>query len=120
MYYHENNISSINSNNANNEENINDDDDEGTINEINHEKDFYYRTIQNYGQNLKKNKNVFYEINVSNNLFINICNDNKKNPNKKNYANNNEKNNQKENLTRMGTNYGANIKFHKMKNKYFK
>ncbi len=118
IYYHENNISSINSNNENNEENINDDDDEGIINEINHEKD--YKTIQNYRQNLKKNKNVFYEINVSNNLFINICNDRNNNQNKNNYLKNSEQNNQKENLMRMSINYGANSYFHKMKNKYFK
>ena len=112
MYYHENNISSINSKceDENNQENINDTDDEGIIHEINHENDYYYKTIQNYGQNLKKNKNVFYEINVSNNLFINICNDNCKN-----HRNNIEDYIEK----RTGTNHGQNSNFNKMKNKYF-
>ena len=112
MYYHENNISSINSRceDENNQENINDTDDEGIINGINHENDYYYKTIQNYGQNLKKNKNVFYEINVSNNLFINICNDNCKN-----HRNNIEDYIEK----RTGTNHGQNSNFNKMKNKYF-
>ena len=112
MYYHENNISSINSKceDENNQENINDTDDEGIINRINHENDYYYKTIQNYGQNLKKNKNVFYEINVSNNLFINICNDNCKN-NRNNIEDYIEK--------RTGTNHGQNSNFNKMENKYF-
>ena len=112
MYYHENNISSINSkcDEISNQENINDTDDEGIINEINHENDYYYKTIQNYGQNLKRNKNVFYEINVSNNLFINICNDN---------CNNYENNIEKYKQQRIGTSYGNN-KFNKMKNKFFK
>ena len=109
MYYHENNISSINSKcqSEQNQENINDIDDEGIINEISHDNDYYYKTIQNYGQNLKNKKNVFYEINVSNNLFINICNDN--------YKNNIEKYNEQ----RIETSHGGNSNYNKMKNKYF-
>ena len=112
MYYHENNISSINSKceDENNQENINDTDDEGIINRINHENDYYYKTIQNYGQNLKKNKNVFYEINVSNNLFINICNDN---------CNNHRNNKEKYKEQRIRRNQSGNSIFNKMKNKYF-
>jgi hypothetical protein len=112
MFYHENNISSINSKcqDENNQENINDTDDEGIINRINHENDYYYKTIQNYGQNLKKNKNVFYEINVSNNLFINICNDN---------CNNHRNNKEKYKEQRIRRNQSGNSIFNKMKNKYF-
>ena len=59
MYYHENNISSINSKNETYEENIDDNDDEGVINEINHEKDFKYKTIENYGKNIKSYVKIF-------------------------------------------------------------
>ena len=108
MYYHENNISSINSKYENKEENVNDTDDDGVINEVNHDKDYYYKTIQNYGQNLKKNKNVFYEINVSNNLYINICNDNSKNNrNKTKNKKDNQLNNSKDNKFIKGTSYGC-------------
>jgi hypothetical protein len=86
MYYHENNISSINNkyNNDEEKENVKDSEDEGIINEINHVKNYYYKTIQNYelGESLKNNNNIFYQINTSNNFFINICNDNINNNNK--------------------------------------
>ena len=83
MNYHENNISTINKRYENNEENVKDSDDESTINQINHVKNYYYKTIQNYerGQSLKNKNNIFYQINTSNNYFINICNDNNNNNN---------------------------------------
>ena len=118
MYYHENNISSINSKNETYDENVNDNDDEGTINEISHEKDFKYKTIENYGKNIKNKKNVFYEINVSNNLYINICNyKNKKSQNKFNGQNNNTQEriqNQEKNKMRINEN------FFKIHTNYFK
>ena len=120
-YYHENNISSINSKYENKEENVNDIDDDGVINEVNHDKDYYYKTIQNYGQNLKKNKNVFYEINVSNNLYINICNDNgNNNITKTRNEKGNQLNNSKEKQFIKGTSYGPSSHLFKMKNQYFK
>ncbi len=83
MNYHENNISTINKKYENNEENVKDSDDEGSINQINPVKNYYYKNIQNYerGQSLKNKNNIFYQINTSNNYFINICNDNNNNNN---------------------------------------
>ena len=121
MYYHQNNIWSINSKYEKKEENIIDIDDDGVINEVNHDKYYYYKTIQNYGQNLKKNKNVFYEINVSNNLYINICNDNIKN-NRNNTRNqkDNQLTNSKDNKFINSSNYEYLRYLFKMKNQYFK
>ena len=121
MYYHENNISSINSKCENNEENIKDSDDEGIINEINHEKNYYYKTIQNYGESLKKNKNIFN----SHNSFMNIFNDNN-HFNNNNYRKKinleifNEQNNTKENSQIIGTNFDDHHNLFKMHDKYFK
>ena len=83
MNYHENNISTINKKYENNEENVKDSDDEGSINQINPVKNYYYKNIQNYerGQSLRNKNNIFYQINTSNNYFINICNDNNNNNN---------------------------------------
>ena len=123
MCFHENNISSINSKNENNEENINDSDDEGVINGISHEKDYHYKTIHDYEQPLKS-KNIFYEINVSNNLYISVCNKTDS------YRNNNHRNkSNKENFSEFTTNTKAqnidrNIperhNLFKMHDKYFK
>ena len=122
MYYHENNISSINSKNETCEENIDDNDDEGVINEINHEKDFKYKTIENYGKNIKNNKNIFYEINVSNNLYINICNDNYNNyKNKNNQDKSKEQNNNLQKQMKIEDNkLDINQNFVKIHRKYFK
>ena len=78
MLFHENNISTINSKNEKepNKENISDSDDEGIINnEIHTNKDLFSKTTENYIRVNQKNRNIFYEINVSNNMFININND---------------------------------------------
>ena len=74
MLFHENNISTINSKNEKepNKENISDSDDEGIINnEIHTNKDLFSKTTENYIRVNQKNRNIFYEINVSNNMFIN-------------------------------------------------
>ena len=86
MFFHENNISTINSKNDNcqNKENINDSDDEGFINVIHSNEENFIKTLENYRKTHKKTKNIIYEINVSNNLFINIGNDTDRNMNCKN------------------------------------
>ena len=86
MFFHENNISTINSKNEKelNKENIYDSDDEGFINLIHTNDDATFKTYENYRKTQKKSKNIIYEIKVSNNLFINISNDTYKNKNIKN------------------------------------
>ena len=117
MNYHKNNISFINSKNEYNEEDINDTDDDGIINEVNKKKDYKYKTIQNYGQN----NNILYKINVSNNLFINICNDNFNNyQNKINFEKYNNKNNLKDNSLLLEPNYDDCHNLAKIHDKYFK
>ena len=116
MNYHKNNISYINSKNENNEENINDTDDDGIINEINKKKDYKYKTIQNYGQK----KNILYKINVSNNLFINICNDNFNGYRNKINIENYSKNDINKNNLLIGQNYEDGHDLVKMHQKYFK
>ena len=121
MFFHENNISSINSKNENNEENINDSDDEGVINEVKHNKGYKYKTIQNYEHSLK-DKNIFYEINVSNNLYISVCNKNNSYNNSFRNTKNLEKFGEK-NLRRsqiIPDNYTENNNLFKMHDKYFK
>ena len=116
MCFHENNISSINSMYDNNEENIKDSDDEGTINLNNGNKNFCYKTLQAHRQTFIKNKSIFYEINVSNNLYINVCNNNNnKNYNKKIIGNLDSKKSQ---IIR--TNCNGNINLFQMHDKYLK
>ena len=81
MFFHENNISTINSKNEKdqNKEDIYDLDDEGFINSIHKNEDISFKTTENYRKKDGKSKNIIYEINVSNNLFINISNDSNKN-----------------------------------------
>ena len=81
MFFHENNISTINSKNEKdqNKEDIYDLDDEGFINSIHNNEDISFKTTENYRKKNGKSKNIIYEINVSNNLFINISNDSNKN-----------------------------------------
>jgi len=118
MCFHENNISSINSRYENNEENIKDSDDEGTINLNNSNKDFCYKTLQTHRQTFDKNKNIFYEINVSNNLYINVCNNNNNNYNKKNIGNLTSLDNKKNQIIR--TNCNGKINLFQMHDKYLK
>jgi hypothetical protein len=116
MCFHENNISSINSRNENNEENIKDSEDEGTINLNNSNKDYCYKTLQNHRKTFNRNKSIFYEINVSNNLYINVCNNNNdKNYNKKIIGN---LDNKKSQIIR--TNCNRNINLFQMHDKYLK
>jgi hypothetical protein len=116
MCFHENNISSINSRNENDEENIKDSEDEGTINLNNSNKDYCYKTLQNHRKTFKRNKSIFYEINVSNNLYINVCNNNNdKNYNKKIIGN---LDNKKSQIIR--TNCNRNINLFQMHDKYLK
>jgi serine/threonine-protein kinase 24/25/MST4 len=116
MCFHENNISSINSRNENDEENIKDSEDEGTINLNNSNKDYCYKTLQNHRKTFNRNKSIFYEINVSNNLYINVCNNNNdKNYNKKIIGN---LENKKSQIIR--TNCNGNINLFQMHDKYLK
>ena len=98
MFFHENNISTINSNNEKfqNIENINDSDDEGFINKMHSNEDnILFKTTANYRTTHVKPKNIVYEISVSNNLVINVSNDNynpQKHKNKKNLDKNNSNN----------------------------
>ena len=116
MCFHENNISSINSRYENNEENIKDSDDEGTTNLNNGNKDYCYKTLQTHRQTFNKNKSIFYEINVSNNLYINVCNNNNnQNYNKKIIGN---LDNKKSQIIR--TNCKGNINLFQMHDKYLK
>ena len=116
MCFHENNISSINSRNEKSEENIKDSDDEGTINLNSINKDYCYKTLQNHRKTFNKNKSIFYEINVSNNLYINVCNNNNdKNYQKKIIGN---LDNKKSQIIR--TNCNRNINLFQMHDKYLK
>jgi len=115
MFFHENNISSINSRAENEEENIKDSDDEGTINLNNSNKDYCYQTLQTHRQTFNKNKNIFYEINVSNNLYINVCNNNNNNYDKKFIGN---LDNKKSQIIR--TNCNGKINLFQMHDKYLK
>ena len=95
MFFHENNISTINSNNEKyrNVENINDSDDEGLINKIHSNEDnIFFKTTANYRTTHEKPKNIVYEISVSNNLVINVSNDSCK-PQKRKNKNSLDKNN---------------------------
>ena len=116
MCFHENNISSINNKYENNEENIKDSDDESTINLNNSNKDYCYKTLQNHRKTFNKNKSIFYEINVSNNLYINVCNNNNdKNYQKKIIGN---LDNKKSQIIR--TNCNGNINLFQIHDKYLK
>jgi hypothetical protein len=127
MFFHENNISTINSNNEKqqNKENICDSDDEGLINQIHTNEERFFKTSDNYRKANKKQKNIVYEINVSNNLFINVSNEKTyKNQKYKNKRNSNEHNNINQiNENRNGlSSFRGNEFFNltKMKQKYFK
>ena len=127
MFFHENNISTINTKNekAKNKENISDSDDEGIINnQIHTNKDLFSKTSENYIRNNQKNKNIIYEINVSNNMYININNDTYKNNNLKNKRSlevNNIRNKKNKNIKRIGNSQrNSYIYLSKMHYKYFK
>ena len=127
MFFHENNISTINSNNEKqqNKENICDSDDEGLINQIHTNEERFFKTSDNYRKTNEKQKNIVYEINVSNNLFINVSNEKTyKNQKYKNKRNSNEHNNINQiNENRNGlSSFRGNEFFNltKMKQKYFK
>ena len=123
MFFHENNISTINSNNEKqqNKENIYDSDDEGLINHIHTNEDTFFKTSENYRKTHEKQKNIVYEINVSNNMFINV-NNNQKYENKKNSDKNNKESNRiygnRKDLASFKGNECFNLT--KMKQKYFK
>ena len=89
MFFHENNISTINSKNEKdqNKEDIYDSDDEGFINSIHKDEDIAYKTTENYRKKDGKLKNIIYEINITDNLFINIANDTNNNKNIKHKIN---------------------------------
>jgi hypothetical protein len=76
MFFHENNISTINSKNEKyiNEENIDDSDDDGLINKINLKQDIFNKTSLDYKPH-GKGKYIINEINSTNNLFINSFSD---------------------------------------------
>ena len=123
MFFHENNISTINSNNEKqqNKENIYDSDDEGLINQIHTNEDTFFKTSENYRKTHEKQKNIVYEINVSNNLFINV-NNNQKYENKKNLDENNNNTNRTYGNRKDLTSFKGNEFFNlmKLKQKYFK
>ena len=79
-------------------------------------KDYKYKTIQNYGQK----KNILYKINVSNNLFINICNENFNGYRNKINIENYSKNDINKNNLLIGQNYEDGHDLVKMHQKYFK
>ena len=89
MFFHENNISTINSKNEKdqNKEDVYDSDDEGFINSIHKDEDIAYKTTENYRKKDGKLKNIIYEINITDNLFINIANDTNNNKNIKHKIN---------------------------------
>ena len=89
MFFHENNISTINSKNEKdqNKEDVYDSDDEGFINSIHKDEDIAYKTTENYRKKDGKLKNIIYEINITDNLFINIANDANNNKNIKHKIN---------------------------------
>ena len=123
MFFHENNISTINSNNEKqqNKENIYDSDDEGLINQIHTNEDTFFKTSENYRKTHEKQKNIVYEINVSNNLFINV-NNNQKYENKKNLDEINNNTNRTYGNRKDLTSFKGNEFFNlmKLKQKYFK
>ena len=126
MFFHENNISTINSNNEKqqNKENIYDSDDEGLINQIHTKEEFFFKTSDGYRKTHEKQKKIVYEINVSNNLFINVNNEaykNQKYKNKKNLDDNNKQNQNNENKKDLSSLKGNEFfNLTKMKQKYFK
>ena len=126
MFFHENNISTINSNNEKqqNKENIYDSDDEGMINQIHTKEEFFFKTSDNYRKTHEKQKKIVYEINVSNNLFINVNNEtykNQKYKNKLNLDDNNKPNQINENKKDLSSLKGNELfNLTKMKQKYFK
>ena len=99
MFFHENNISTINNKNevGQNKENICDSDDEGFINVVDRNEDILFKTTENYRKTREKSNNIIYEINVSNNLFINIGNNTDRNINYKNKRSLDEYNKKKNN-----------------------
>ena len=91
------------------------------INQIHTNEDTFFKTSENYRKTHEKQKNIVYEINVSNNLFINV-NNNQKYENKKNLDENNNNTNRTYGNRKDLTSFKGNEFFNlmKLKQKYFK